>query len=78
VRLLIEQSFNITGRGKVYAVKYDEEEIIRMGDIFKDIEGNHFEVCGFDFPRNGRRNMLALTLKGIEIEIPSGNELFKD
>ncbi len=72
--------FRITGRGPVYAFKHDDRHIIRMDDIFYDLQGNRFKVKGFahNRPHGDYGELIILLLfemmDGIEAE---GNILLR-
>ena len=75
--------FKITGRGTVYGVKNHAHSIVRIGDVFYDLQNNRFKVTGIELlsrftERTDFENMplwlLCELLDGVEAE---GNMLVR-
>ena len=75
--------FKITGRGTVYGVKNHAHSIVRIGDIFYDLQNNRFKVTGIELLRrftertdfeNMPLGLLCELLDGVEAE---GNMLVR-
>lgn len=46
--LRIQDRCNISNRGHVYTFKYNKDTVIRLGDLFYDLQGHRFKVKGLE------------------------------
>lgn len=74
--LRIQDRFNITGRGLVYTAKYNKGAIIRIGDLFYDLQGHRFKVKGVEMFRRCFPDVPFDELPiGIMFELLDGEEI---
>lgn len=82
--LRIQDRFSITGRGLAYTVKYNKGAIIRIGDLFYDLQGHRSKVkelemlrrCFPDVPLDGLSiGIMFELLDGVEV---TGNILVSE
>ena len=44
----IKDRFKITGRGIIYLIEMKSDVIIKIGDVFQDLNGNRFRLSGIE------------------------------